>query len=1062
VQNGLSDILQLAELLRLNSSEETVLTQYAGTLIQRAPEFADHFYKWLGSVPAMAQFLESLTPEQLARMKSQISGHYRDMLNPHWSATRQEELAALGRFHHQLGLSVSWISSSYALFVQDLNGAILKLPETDREVLRSALYKRLHLDEACQLGGYRQAHLAGIQLRDGFYEAIRITNQFLGSTGSTSALLHGVAQTLAQRLNLPLVWVGTVDSHTRWLHIRARAGSAEKYARKLHIYSQPSRAEGRGPAGRALATGQVVVTDWRTTDDSFAPWIKRAQWFGITGSTHAAFKTRDGQQGVIAMYCSADAAFPAGSEQLLARLAEDIAVALDRIKTNRILSRLQSYQHALERANRMLLAEPAPHEIYTLLARTILECTDAVLAYVSVIDAEKNIAHVNNGDAQTPSSLPDTVSIDPTVPEGWGVTGQVYRLNAPVIIPDASDDPLLKLWAGSIRKNRHKGFAGFPLRSGDGSPDAVLVVVARQGSYFTAEIQKLLSQLVDNASAALKAHRQRRRLEYMSIHDSLTGLPNRAYFEEATIAALGRVERSGKFLGIGIMDLDHFKEINDTLGHAAGDALLKTVATRLSATLRGGDAAARLGGDEFGILLNLDAAEDLTDAANRLLQAVQQPIVWEQERITVGARMGYTIYPLDKADHSGLLRHADAALYTAKDSSRPIEVFRAGLAKKIEQRFRIRQAFPSALMAGDIEFFLQPQANMRTDTIESVELLARWRDGKNWNSATDFIPVIHNDPGLIRDLDHFAISRALELRSNLMARGFGLRISINIGAPHLLRPTFLEELDRLVGHGSEQLSLRLEVTEESALKNLPLAISRLHAIRERGLSTSLDDFGTGYASLLYAAALPVQELKLGQELIRGLLNNPAHLAVAISTIELARISQKSLIAEGVETVEELETWMRLGGERVQGYCLARPVPTEAFMTWLETHGIQTHARPPAYPGEDVPLLVAQVARRRQLRLLQQNISATGDQRDLRPVPPFHLCTLTHWFARRKSRYGKIQAFDIAEAEHRRMHQRYDGKKGWQTLVVVKHWTRCLDDLVEAIDQELLMHGAAHV
>jgi diguanylate cyclase (GGDEF)-like protein len=1058
MQDGLSDIHQLAELLRLSDQEQAALNRHAPALTGHVAAFTDHFYNWLGSVPATAKFLSPLPREQLDRLKRQLGEHYRMMLSEHVDTQRAEKLAALGQLHHRLGLSISWISASYALFAQELNRILLEIPAADREILRNAIYKRLHLDEGWHLAGYRRAHLAGIQLRDGFYEAIRITNQVLSSHASVSALLHHVARTLQKHLKLPLVWVGTVDQYTKWVHIRAAAGPAKNYARKLRIYSQPTRAEGRGPAGTALATGQLVITDWKEANPAYLPWLERIRHFGVTGSMGAPFKTKDGQAGLLMIYSSDASPIPAGAEELLTRLAADIGVALTRIKTDRTLKRLESYQHALEQANCMLLTDPSPEEIYRSLSRIILEYTDAILAYVSVVDAEKKCAHIVSGGSLDGAPLPGTVSVDPTEPEGWGVTGQVYRLNAPVTILDATDDPHLAPWIENVKRYRQGSFAGFPIHSVNGHPEAVLVVAARQRSYFTPDIQKLLAQLVNNTSAALESHRQHRQLEYMGIHDPLTGLPNRTYFEKATIASLGRVDRTGNFLAIGIMDLDHFKETNDTLGHAAGDDLLKTVAGRLIGALRAGDSAARLGGDEFGILLNLKAPEDLTEAANRVLDAVQKPIQWGDETIFVAARLGLTVYPLDRADRTGLLRHADAALYNAKEGQNPIQIFESALAERIEKRFHIRQNFPAALAAGKIECFFQPQANMRTGVLEGVELLTRWRHGDSWISPGEFIPIIESDPSLIRDLDRFVISQALTLRKIMRANGIHVAISVNIGATHLLRPDFLSDLDKLIGTSGDHSFLTLEITEGSALKNLPLAVSRLAAINARGLSTSLDDFGTGYASLLYAASLPVRELKLGQEFIRGLLKNPSHLAVAISTIQFARISQISLIAEGVETQQAFETWLRLGGERIQGDLLAPAMPIMDFLSWSRQPHVTKNSQPPVYPAEDHPLLAMQAGRFRQSPPEPGMVlSSDGDQTHW-PVPEFKHCPLTHWFESRRNCHGGLAAFQIADTEHRRLHQCHDHNPDVGTNGYWMHWTQQFDDLVIAIDNELLHNG----
>ena len=1052
VQDGLSDILQLAELLALNQPEQVALEHYAPALLEHVGEFTEHFYTWLETVPATAKLISHMPAEQLNRLKGHLAEHYRSMLAPHIDPDRAAALVELGQLHYRLGVSISWISCAYAAFAQELNRTLLEIPPEDREVLRSALYKRMHLDEGWHLAGYRRAHLAGIELRDGFYDALRITNQVLSSSASVSTLLHAVVHTLEEHLKLPLVWVGTVDSHTQWLHIRAAAGPAAAYARKLRIYSLPTQAEGRGPGGIALATGKVVVSDWTNPDTSFSPWVARIRYFGITGSIAAPFQTQDGHRGLLSIYRTEAAPFPFGAEELLTRLAADIGVALTRIQTDRTLKRLQHCQHALEQVNQILLTDPAPEGMYKLLSKTIMESTDAVLAYVSVIDEQHMQAHIVTSGSNDTLPLPATVSIDPTKPEGWGVTGQVYRLNACVTIADARHDPHLTPWIENVRKYRQGGFAGFPIPGVDGRPEAVLVVIARQGSFFTPDIQKLLTQLANNAGVALRSHRQRRRLEHLSIHDPLTGLPNRAYFEQTTNAALGRVDRTGNFLAIGMMDLDNFKEVNDTLGHAAGDELLKTVAVRITATLRSGDAAARLGGDEFGLLLNLKTPDNLTEAANRLLEAVQQPIDWNGEKISVAARLGFTVYPLDKADRTSLLRHADAALYNAKEGPHSIEVFESALAERIESRFRIRQNFPAALAAGRIAFFLEPQADMRTGKLEGVELLARWREGDTWIPPGEFIPVVEGDPDLMRELDRSAISAALMLRRKFLNANMDIKLSVNVGAMYLLRPDFLEDLDTLIGDLEDRSFLRLEVTESLALRNLSLAARNLAGIKSRGVSTSLDDFGTGYSSLLYAASLPVQELKLGQKFIRGLLHNPSHLAVAIAMMQFAALCQVSPIAEGVETRQELATWLRLGGQRIQGHILGKAMTPNDFMHWASTLKLTAAIWPPVYPAEDLPLLAVQVARAQQLRLMRQN---DGEVVGRWTVLPLADCLLTKWFDRRRRQYGELEEFKIAATGHQRMHHLYDNHLEAVGLEDMEQWSRGLENLVGAIDRELL-------
>ena len=304
----------------------------------------------------------------------------------------------------------------------------------------------------------------------------------------------------------------------------------------------------------------------------------------------------------------------------------------------------------------------------------------------------------------------------------------------------------------------------------------------------------------------------------------------------------------------------------------------------------------------------------------------------------------------------------------------------------------------------------------------------------------------------MRELDRSAISAALMLRRKFLNANMDIKLSVNVGAMYLLRPDFLEDLDTLIGDLEDRSFLRLEVTESLALRNLSLAARNLAGIKSRGVSTSLDDFGTGYSSLLYAASLPVQELKLGQKFIRGLLHNPSHLAVAIAMMQFAALCQVSPIAEGVETRQELATWLRLGGQRIQGHILGKAMTPNDFMHWASTLKLTAAIWPPVYPAEDLLLLAVQVARAQQLRLMRQN---DGEVVGRWTVLPLADCLLTKWFDRRRRQYGELEEFKIAATGHQRMHHLYDNHLEAVGLEDMEQWSRGLENLVGAIDRELL-------
>ena len=1051
---SLAEVLHLADSLRLSPPERDALHRHALELAKHGPSLADQLWNWLAADSRTAKFISQTAVTEVPRIKARIATHFSTLCLTDYDANRADNQIAMGWLPERLALNGQWITSVYSVFTQLLNQVVETFP--DRDLLRSALQKRLQLDEGCAQIGYRQAHKDSVQRRDALYEAIRFSNQLLAHHTNATLLLNSLVESMAHQLKVPLLGIGFINAHTHRVRIGASAGPAKAYFNYVTLSASSNDPKGRGPGGRALSTNQVVQVDNFADDPTFDPWRKQASRFGLTGSITAPFKTGRGQRGFLSMYRTAEMPFPDGAAKLLQQLATDIGNALDRIHSQRELRRLHSYEDALDTLNQVLLKNPVPAAIYRLLVDTIVAHTDAPIAYVRLIDPRTQIAEiVSHSGKGLEEMLELQNAIDLNGPMGNGITGKVYRSGKPFVMPDALSHADFAPWRDLLKSMKLRGAAGFPIGEKAKNPEAVLFVGSRQASYFSRPIVKLLGQLTDNASLALSSHRQRERLEYLSIHDSLTGLPNRAYFEHAITESLGRADRFDRQMAIGILDLDGFKEINDTLGHAAGDELLRVVAQRLGEAMRKADVVARIGGDEFGLILSMEDGADVGIAAERLLQVLDEPVSWNDQKITVNARMGFTIYPIDNSDRETLLRHADAVLYSAKEGNARFEIFQSAIADKVERRFRTRQSFPGAVKAGKIQFFLQPQADMRLGKLDGVEMLARWREGDQWLSPATFMPVIEHDPALVCLLGRLVISQAVELRRRLLEQALDLRISVNIGSRHLLHSSFLADLDSALSDCGDPSFLTLEITEVTALTDMPMAVQRLEAIGSRRVSTSLDDFGTGHASLLYAASLPVKELKLGQEFMRGLLKKNAHASVTISALQFAELSNTRLIAEGVETLEQLAYWLRLGGRNIQGYFLARPMEEAQFIPWAKALKLPPRGLPPRYSNDDLLLLTRHVSvNERLLRLREMRAAGIADPLPM-DVPPLENCPTGNWIEQRRAAYGHLPEFVAMDKAHLRRHEilapvNHDG-----SIELLEEWGKVIDSLIAAIDRELI-------
>lgn len=430
---------------------------------------------------------------------------------------------------------------------------------------------------------------------------------------------------------------------------------------------------------------------------------------------------------------------------------------------------------------------------------------------------------------------------------------------------------------------------------------------------------------------------QEERLQRLAHYDALTGLANRVLLAQTLEQAMLQARSNHTLLGVAYLDLDGFKPINDRLGHEAGDQLLVMVATRLRHALRAMDCVARLGGDEFVLLLpGQGHGNECERMLYRVMESIAAPYMLGTERVSVTASIGYTLFPQDSSDADTLLRHADQAMYAAKQAGRnrfhQFDTAQERASQEVrEQLVQMR----SALVAGQFVLYLQPKVDMRLGTVVGAEALERWQHPERGIlTPAAFLPRLQGTE-LEFTFDAWVVESALCHVRTLLAQGLELPVSINIAAPHLQQPDFAGWMAKQLARHCDisPALLELEITETAALYNIHQVADTLGALRQLGIRTSLDDFGTGYSSLSYLRRLPLHTLKIDQSFVQGMLSDSGDLAIVQGVVGLARSFNYSVIAEGVETVEQGEKLLQLGCTLAQGYCVARPMPVQAFMDW---------------------------------------------------------------------------------------------------------------------------------
>jgi diguanylate cyclase (GGDEF)-like protein/PAS domain S-box-containing protein len=424
-------------------------------------------------------------------------------------------------------------------------------------------------------------------------------------------------------------------------------------------------------------------------------------------------------------------------------------------------------------------------------------------------------------------------------------------------------------------------------------------------------------------------------LEHQALHDALTGLPNRVLARDRLDQAILLARRQQTRVALLIIDLDHFKEVNDTFGHQAGDQLLRQVGERFVGELRETDTVARLGGDEFAVVLLAADADAAGVIATKLLAALERPFVVEGQALDVGASIGIAVYP-DHADTADtMLRRADIAMYVAKRSRRTHATYTRDHDEPGDSRLALMAQLRQAINDGALTLHYQPIARLRDGRVERLEALVRWqRPGHGLVQPGDFI-AFAEQTGLIQPLTHWVLQSALQQCAEWNRGGQPVGVAVNISMRNLLDPHLPESVAQILRETRARPEwLTLEITESSIMAESQRTLETLQRLRGLEVRLSIDDFGTGYSSLAYLHRLPVHEMKIDQSFIRALIPDETSAAIVRAAVDLGHKLKLAVVAEGIE---DEATWERARADKIdygQGYYLARPVPAAEVTTWL--------------------------------------------------------------------------------------------------------------------------------
>lgn len=559
--------------------------------------------------------------------------------------------------------------------------------------------------------------------------------------------------------------------------------------------------------------------------------------------------------------------------------------------------------------------------------------------YIALYDPHQETMHFpylidetmpENGYADTPSRK-----------YGNGITEYVIKTDQTLLLSDRDIDEMGKRGDISIIGHIPVSWLGTPLKI-DNQPMGIIAVQSYSKEIiYTQEDMELLKFASNQVAVAIHRKRFEETINHMAFFDALTDMPNRVLFNDRLNQALIQARQNKNLLAVLFLDLDHFKTINDSLGHGLGDKLLQEVSQRLMNILREDDTIARLGGDEFTILLpQLHSAEDAALLAEKIIDTLAAPFYIDGIELIITVSIGISVFPMDGEDAETLIKNADTALYRAKENGRnSYELYTATMNATVFKRFSLDNKLRHAIKNGELEVYYQPQVDIISGGITGIEALIRWNHPDlGLIPPSDFIPIAE-ESGLIVLIDEFVMETACKKNKALHEAGFhDLKVSVNISARHFKNMNLLDTVKKILKQtGLPPRYLELELTEGTLMQDVDYTLSLLNNLKHLGVNIALDDFGTGYSSLGYLKSFPIDTLKIDRSFINNVNSDKSNAMITSAVIALAQSLRHKTIAEGVETMEELSFLTEHKCDHIQGYLFSRPVSSSQLDELLQTY-----------------------------------------------------------------------------------------------------------------------------
>jgi len=615
------------------------------------------------------------------------------------------------------------------------------------------------------------------------------------------------------------------------------------------------------------------------------------------------------------------------------RLAEDKIKRLNRVYAvlsgiNSLIIRVRSRQELFDEACHIAVDQGGFDSAQiALLDKATLEVTPVAWA---------------GHDAEELRNVKATVRED--VREGHGTIGRAVRERRPVVVTDLLGQQDM---VGEGRQNAiQRGFRSvisLPLIV-EGTATGVLSILSKERNFFNEETIKLLSELAGDISFAMEVIGKEEKLNYLAYYDALTGLPNRALLLERLMPNIQQAKQTDSRIALVLIDVQRFRSINETLGRHAGDTLLCELARRLKSVWPDADNLARISADCFaGIVTDVrDAAEIAHILVGPVTAALREPFVLAESELSIAVSGGIAMFPADGLTGDTLLSNAEAALKKAKNSGERYLFYQSAMNATAAHSLMLESKLRRALEKEQFVLHYQPKIDLVSGHLSGLEALMRWENPESGLELPgNLIPVLE-ETGMINELGLWALRRAMTDYAKWSSEGLRPpRIAVNVSAIQLARKDFVSEVQNVLREaGGDGVGLEIEITESMLMVDIKSSTDKLRAIRDMGVNITIDDFGTGHSSLAYLANLPINALKIDRTFINGMIDDPQNMTIVATIISLAHALNLKVIAEGVESQEQVQSLRRLQCDEMQGYVISRPLPPDQLTTMLENrpHG----------------------------------------------------------------------------------------------------------------------------